>query len=153
MTEQEVAARHRPAGVSFVVALTWLVAVVDLIGGIALFLISFNRTAFDREAVDPALLRSFALIAIVVGLLTLLVAIGLATGSQFSRVLTVTIMVLRLANALWALFAVGNFLTWGLIAEAALAILIIALLTNRAASDYFRGRVTPPAPPRTDEQP
>ena len=149
MTEQAPA--HRPAGVSFVVGLTWFVALVDLVGGIALFLISFNRTAFDREAVEPTLLRYFALIAIVVGLLTLLVALGLASGSQFARVLTVTVMVVRLANVLWALFAINNFLTWGLIAEAALAILIIALLTNRAASDYFRGRSSIQTPPTTEE--
>lgn len=151
MTEQEPVALHRPAGVSFVVGLTWFVALVDIIAGIALFLISFNRTAFDREAVEPTLLRYFALIAIVVGLLTLLVAVSLGNGSQFARVLAVIVMVLRLANALWALFAINNFITWGLIAEIALAIVIIALLTNRAASDFFRGRTAIPQPNSTEE--
>lgn len=144
MTEHDDAVRRqarRPGGVTFVVILVWFAALSDIIGGIVLFLMSFSRTAFDTTEIDATFLRYFALIAIVVGLLTALVAMGLNRGSQFARVLTVTVMVLRLANAVWAGFAVGGFVVWGALFDAVLALIIIALLTNRSASDFFRGRI------------
>lgn len=132
--------RPRPGGVTFVIGLVWIAAVADLIAGIALLLVSFSNSRFVGTEVTPALVRYYGLIAIVIGLLTLMVALGLASGSQFARVLTVIVMTLRLLNAAWALIAIRNVTLWPAVFDVVIATLIITLLNNRSASDFFRKR-------------
>jgi len=86
------------------------------------------------------MVRYWALVALLIGVLTALVASALTRGSQFARVLTIVVMVFRLANAVWALVAIQYLTLWPAVVDAALAVLIIVFLTNRGASDYFRKR-------------
>ena len=86
------------------------------------------------------MVRYYGLIALVVGLLTVMVALGLGNGSQFARVFTVMVMTLRLLNAAWALIAIRYVTLWPAVFDLALAVLIIALLNTRSASDFFRKR-------------
>lgn len=138
---QEVAMeRKRPAGVTFVVALTWLVAFGDLVASIWLLIVSFDKTLFATSPVGVEYVRYWALVALVVGVLTAVVAYALQSGSQFARVLVIIVMTLRIANALWALAAIRFVTLWPAIFDLALAVVIIALLTTSGASDYFRNR-------------
>lgn len=130
----------RPTGVTFVVGLVWIAAIADLVAGIVLLLISFNNARFHDAPVDASVVRYFSLVAIVIGLLTVMVAVGLAAGSQFARVLTVVVMSLRLLNAAWALIAIRYVTLWPAVVDLALALLVISLLSTRAASDYYRNR-------------
>jgi len=134
------APHRRPGGITFVVILTWIAAIVDLVGGIVLLLLSFDTSLFTDTEVSPTLVRYYGLIALVLGLLTVLVALGLGKGSQFSRVFTILVMAVRLLNAAWALIAIRYVTLWPAVFDLAIAIIIIALLTNRSASDYFRKR-------------
>lgn len=136
----EPAPRHRPAGVTFVLVLAWLAAMADLVAGLWLLLISFDKALFDGAPVTASLVRYWALVALLVGVLTALVAWALGRGSQFARVLTIVVMVFRLANALWALVAIQFVTLWPAVFDAAVALLVIVFLSNRAASDYFRKR-------------
>jgi|GEM_PF-2448799 len=142
MSESQEAAteRKRPAGVTFVVALTWLVAFGDLVASIWLLIVSFDKTLFATAPVGVEYVRYWALVALVVGVLTAVVAYALQSGSQFARVLVIIVMTLRIANALWALAAIRFVTLWPAIFDLALAIVIIALLTTGGASDYFRNR-------------
>lgn len=132
--------RQRPGGVTFVIGLVWIAAIADLIAGIALLIVSFDKARFAATAVTPELVRYYGLVAIVVGLLTLMVALGLASGSQFARVFTVIVMVLRMLNAAWALIAIRYVTLWPAVFDLAIAVAITMLLSTRAASDYFRKR-------------
>src|SRR5262245_44812029 len=136
---QDVATeRRRPAGVTFVVVLTWLVAFGDLVASIWLLIVSFDKTLFATAPVGVEYVRYWALVALTVGVLTAVVAYALQSGSQFARVLVIIVMALRIANALWALAAIRFVTLWPAIFDLALAIVIIALLTTGGASDYFR---------------
>jgi hypothetical protein len=130
----------RPGGITFVVALVWIAAIADLIAGIVLVLVSFNNARFQYAPVDASLVRYFGLLAIVIGLLTVMVAVGLATGSQLARVFTVIVMSLRLLNAAWALIVIRYVTLWPAVVDLALALLVISLLSTKAASDYYRKR-------------
>jgi len=140
--EQElpVVARQRPAGVAFVIVLAWLAAFADLVAGVWLLIVSFDDSQFDDTLVGADVVRYWALVALLVGVLTALVASALTRGSQFARVLTIVVMALRLANAVWALVAIQYLTLWPAVVDAVLALLIIVFLTNRGASDYFRNR-------------
>ncbi len=120
--------------------LTWVAAIVDLVGGIVLLLLSFDKSLFSDTSVSASLVRYYGLIALVLGLLTIMVALGLSKGSQFARVFTILVMSLRVLNAAWALIIIRYVTLWPAVFDLAIAILIIALLTNRSASDYFRKR-------------
>jgi hypothetical protein len=101
--------------------------------------------------------RYWALVALLLGVLTGLIAYGLAEGSQLSRVLTVIVMAARVASAIWALVAIRFVTLWPAVFDLAIAILIIAMLSTGSASDYFRKRTalvpTTPGPqePLTQE--
>jgi len=140
--EQElpVVARQRPAGVAFVIVLAWLAAFADLVAGVWLLIVSFDDSQFDDTLVGADVVRYWALVALLIGVLTALVASALTRGSQFARVLTIVVMALRLANAVWALVAIQYLTLWPAVVDAVLALLIIVFLTNRGASDYFRNR-------------
>ncbi|MGC4174754.1 hypothetical protein [Demequina sp.] len=131
---------RRPAGVSFVIVLVWLAAIGDLIGSITLFFMSFDRVMMLESGVDVITLRYYTLVLLALGLATILVALGLGNRSQFARAFVVILMAARAASALWALIAIRGISVWSAVFDLALAVLIIALLTNRSASDYYRGR-------------
>ena len=60
-------------------------------------------------------------------------------GSQGARVLVIIVMVLRLAAAGYALLALGGVISWHGIVGVVIALTVIALLSTRRASDFFRG--------------
>ena len=132
--------RQRPLGVTVVLALVWLAAVGDLVASIWLLIVSFDKARFATAPVGVEYVRYWALVALVIGVLTALVAYGLGRGSQFLRVLTMLVMALRLVNAVWAMVAIRYVTVWPAVFDAAIAIVVISLLGNRSASDYFRGR-------------
>ena len=135
-----LAPRRRPNGITFVLVLVWIAAIADLIAGIVLLLMSFDDARFANATVTAEVVRYYGLIALVVGLLTVMVALGLANGSQFARVFTVIVMTLRLLNAAWALIAIRYVTLWPAVFDLTLAVVIIALLNTRSASDFFRKR-------------
>jgi hypothetical protein len=137
---QTPAPARRPGGVTFVLVLTWLAALADLVLGAWLLLISFDKAIFEDEPVTADIVRYWALVALLIGTFTAIIAAALGRASQFARVLTVVIMTVRLASALWALVAIQSVTLWPAVFDAAIALLIIVLLTNRSASDYFRKR-------------
>lgn len=138
MTDQSV---ERPGGVTFVVVLAWLVAMADVAAGILLLLHSFGTDVIASIDIKDDTLRYYAFALLVLGALTALIAYSLGKGSQGARVFTIIVMALRLANALWAILVFQNFTLWVAIIDAALAIAILVLLTNKSASNFFRNRV------------
>lgn len=130
---------HRPAGVTFVVILTWLSAMLDLVGGGMLLWLSLGADALDADVTDQQLqIYGGALLGI--GLITAAVALGLAAGSQASRVLVFVLMLARIAAAGYAMATLGDLTTWQAIGQVVGAVLIIAMLSTPRASAFFRSR-------------
>lgn len=128
----------RPGSVTLVAALTWIAAILDLIAGAALVWLSFNLDTID-STLSEADVRWYGVGTLVIGVLTAAVAAGLAMGSQGARVLVILAMVVRLAAAAYALLALGGVISWHGIVGVLISLTVIALLSTRRASDFFRG--------------
>lgn len=132
--------RRRPVGVAIVVGLTWLVAFLDIAAGAFLFFLSFQEDTIAEAGITAGDVRAYAILIALVGLLTAAVAIGLGAGSNLSRVVVIALMVVRIGGGIWALAGIGDMTTWSALYEIGLGLLVIAMLSTRSASDYFRGR-------------
>lgn len=129
----------RPASVSFVVFLTWFVAIVTIIGGVALLLASDSSLA--DAGVSPGAADLQGWIGIVLGLVIALFASALGHGSRFARLMITLLMMFRFVFGVVGvilLWGTGHF--WGILAMTGFAALILYLLWNaRAAAFFARG--------------
>lgn len=130
---------RRPWGVTFVVVLTWIAALVDLAAGLAFLWERFRPADLDLGvALDPDQLWIYATAAILMGLLTAAIALGLAAGSQLSRVLVLLLMALRIAGAIYVYGQHGAEARSAALGEGAIALAVILMLASPRASAYFR---------------
>lgn len=127
----------RPAGVTFVVVLTWIVALVDLLGGAALVWLSLHisQAQVDIAASD---LRVYGVTLLALGLVTAAVALGLAAGSQLSRFAVTILMLVRIAAAIYAFVTLGDLVQWQALGQSGAALVILIMLFTPRAHAYFR---------------
>lgn len=137
MTETAV---RRPAGVTFVVVLTWIIALLDLLGAAAL-LFNANEiwTAIQLDMTADEM-REYGFFLLAVSVITMLVAVGLGNGNNFSRALVMALMVIRIAISFWAILAFAAAATVPALVDIAFALWILLLLSSHKASDFFRSR-------------
>ncbi|MEZ5186434.1 MAG: hypothetical protein R2720_11865 [Candidatus Nanopelagicales bacterium] len=126
----------RPASVSLVVFLTWLVAIVTIIGGVVLLFASDSALAEAGVSSSSANLQGW--IGIVLGLVIALFASALGHGSGFARLMISLLMVFRFVLGVFgivALWGTGHF--WGILLMTVFAALILYLLWNARAAAFF----------------
>jgi len=122
---------HRPAGVTGVVAILYIVALLNLLAGVALLLTDAlsdtGNPLGDFEVVVAVLL-------IVWGLLLLGVAGGIGRGSNFARVLWVVLMAFEVLAGVSSL--VQGYIGVGLVATL-LPLFLMYLVFTPAAEAFF----------------
>lgn len=132
-------APSRPASVSFVVFLTWLVAIVTLIDGVILLLAS--DATLVAAGVNPNNANLTAWVSIVLGLVIVLFASALSKGSGFARLLISLLMVFRFVLGAFAVVVLwGSSFFWGALVLTLVAVLVLYLLWNAKASAWFASR-------------
>ncbi|WP_223625704.1 hypothetical protein [Microbacterium sp. EST19A] len=120
-------AGQRPGGVVLIAVLAWIGAIAQIVSGVLIL------TGIVAPAGIPS---AAAWVAIIVGVISFLVAFFLFSGSGFARVLVTISFLLSLASAIFAITAhPGNLVTP--ILSAAFALIGLILLYTRAANDYF----------------
>ena len=130
----------RPGNVTFVVVLTWILAIGNLIAA-AYLLIGAFRTALAIElGMTASEMRLMGWVVLGLGILTILVALGLSRGVNAARVLVISLAVIHIAYAVWVLLTYSDVWTWYAIWEIILSLLLIALLTTKRASQFFGTR-------------
>jgi len=118
----------RPFGVTLVFILILITGILGLVAGI---LVLFNRN--DNQTAG----LTYGIVTILVSVIYLLVAKGIANGSRVSRLIVGAITLLSLIGGIWiAIVASGSRVT-GLV-QAGLALVILFLLYNARASAFFR---------------
>lgn len=127
----------RPGGVTAVVIVTWVAALLDMIGGGALWLLSRSQQVTDAVDVTAAEMRGVGIGIFAVGVIVALVATSLSTGSRFARMLVTILMVLRLIGAAVTLVLLGASGILEAAVAAVLSIVVLRLLWNRTAQEYF----------------
>lgn len=125
----------RPGSVTFVVVLTWISAIVAILGGILALLLSDDALA--EAGISGSTATTYGIVEIIFGVITALVAIGLAGGNNLARFVVTVLMILRIGVGIWAITTLPNGAITGTIAVA-FALLIIVLLWNSKASAFFK---------------
>lgn len=127
---------QRPASVTIVVVLTWISAILSIIGG--LFALFSPATYVGELGWSENQIRLEGAIAIIIGLLIAIVANMLGNGSKFARLLVSALMVLRLiGGSLLAVFTIGSAAFWIGATSALIALLVLWLLWNAKAGAFF----------------
>jgi hypothetical protein len=127
----------RPGTVTFVMVLTWIAAIVSIVGGIALLLASDQ--AINDAGIAASTATTQGWVEIVWGVIAALVAIGLGNGNNFSRLLVTILMVIRLGLSVLAAFALhGLAVFWAIALAGVLALIGLSLLWNARANQFFR---------------
>ncbi len=116
--------------------ITWIVAMLTILGGV-LFLV-MSESALSEAGISGSAATTYGVVELVLGAVIALVAIGLGSGNNFSRLLVSILMVARLGGAIWAgivLWGSGGF--WSVVIAGLLALLVLALLWNDRANEFF----------------
>jgi hypothetical protein len=130
---------QRPGSVTIVVILTWITAIFALIGAAILFVVATTVNSSDLPATKNVMFAA-AVIALVLGLVTAWVAYALSKGSNFARFLVSLVQVLNIANAIWTWIELGGNYVISAILNIAIAMIILILVWNRRANEFFATR-------------
>jgi hypothetical protein len=119
---------NRPIGVTMVFIVILISGVFQVLAGVARL---FNRG--DNATVG----LWAALITIVIGVVYLLVAKGIANGSRMARFIVALITVLSIASAIWIMFTAPS-LWLALLVQILLGLIVLLLLYSARATMFFR---------------
>jgi len=123
----------RHGSVTFVAVLTYLNGILDIVGGVV-FLLTRDQVASGSAG---AAITTSAIVSLLLGVVTLVVARGLLRGSTVSRALVAVVMVIDILNGVLLLFTPQ--VVTGVI-QILWSILIVSLLFTRRANAFFTGR-------------
>lgn len=132
---------ERPGTVTLVIVLMWIAAILEIIFG-ALAIVGSRNEPFREGAAtsDPGLTQSaliwVGIVTIALGVLTILLAMGLAGGSNTVRVIVTVLIVLQMAADLFELSRSHD--PWPNIIGIIFWLIILALLWTSRASAFFR---------------
>jgi hypothetical protein len=121
-------AGQRPGGVVLIAVLAWIGAALQIISGILVLTRVLSPNGVGTEA---------AWVAIVVGVISFIVAFFLFSGSNVARILVTISFALSLLTAIFAILAHPANLVAPLI-SGLVAVIGIALLYTKRASEFFR---------------
>jgi hypothetical protein len=127
----------RPGGVTLVAVIVWISGALQVIGGVIGLITASTTAEVNGVPASAGTLTATAVVAIVLGVITIVVGAALLRGSQIARVLTTIVLALNLASAVYLLLAVPTSVWQGLL-NGLLALLGIILLYTRSANAYFR---------------
>lgn len=133
-------ARSRPGGVTLVIILMWINAILEIIAGVLTMIASGDlqyRVEYDQT---QTVLLWIGIVAIAFGVITIVLAMGLASGSNAARVVVTILIVLQILADAWELAARahGSF-PWISILGILFWLIILGLLWTSRASAFFRG--------------
>ena len=134
----------RPFGVTVVVVLTWLAALADFIGGIALLATADDRAMRHDLGLTVTEMRWSGGVMIALGVVTALIAYGLGRGANWARVLVAIVMCLHIASAVYALTQVSwqdqRSEAWSSIVQVIISLLILMVLFSARSDRWFDAR-------------
>ena len=127
----------RPLGVTIVAALTIISGIIDAIGGIVLLTMQSDPAVVDGFG-GTGVLVTLAIMSILLGAFTLVVAWGLLRGNSTARIAATVLQSISLASSIWIGITQPAILATEIL-SALLAIAILLLLWSSEATRYFRG--------------
>ncbi len=149
--------RQRPGTVTVVVVLLWISMAALLLVGVLLLVAAAGITAGATQAeIEKALsdaglpigwapavgpvMFSLAAVAFIFAVIQALFAVFISKGSNVARILITILLAIRLAASLVGMFTVPAFIAQAII-DVIMSIVILALLWNTRANEFFTDRV------------
>ncbi len=130
---------HRPVGVTVLVILLWVQALIGIAGGVILVILHHNRSVIHNTHQSASALLAIGIVALVIGVVTALIAYALSRGSNFARWIVALISALELAAAIYTAIRVHGDSRIGAIVNGAIALIILYILFGeRGSQEYFR---------------
>jgi hypothetical protein len=127
----------RPLGVTIVAALAIISGIIDAIGGVVLLTMQSDPAVVAGFG-GTGVLVTLAIMSILLGALTLVVAWGLLRGNPTARIAATVLQLISLASSIWIGITQPAILATEVL-SALLAIAILLLLWSSEATRYFRG--------------
>lgn len=127
----------RPLGVTIVAALAIISGIIDAIGGVVLLTMQSDPAVVAGFG-GTGVLVTLAIMSILLGALTLVVAWGLLRGNPTARIAATVLQLISLASSIWIGITQPAILATEIL-SALLAIAILLLLWSSEATRYFRG--------------
>jgi hypothetical protein len=127
----------RPLGVTIVAALAIISGIIDAIGGVVLLTMQSDPAVVAGFG-GTGVLVTLAIMSILLGAFTLVVAWGLLRGNSTARIAATVLQLISLASSIWIGITQPAILATEIL-SALLAIAILLLLWSSEATRYFRG--------------
>jgi hypothetical protein len=127
----------RPLGVTIVAALTIISGIIDAIGGVVLLTMQSDPAVVAGFG-GTGVLVTLAIMSILIGAFTLVVAWGLLRGNSTARIAATVLQLISLASSIWIGITQPAILATEIL-SALLALAILILLWSGEATRYFRG--------------
>jgi len=137
MTVPNPVAAPRPTSVTVATSIGWIAVILDVVGGVTLFVLAGNAEVTGALGVDDTTVRTIAIVSLLIAALLALVVYLLGRGSSVARMLVTIVMLLRIGFATWVIIALGTHQLTEAIVSIAVAVTAIALLWNDKANDFF----------------
>jgi len=120
------------------VILTWISAIVSVAFGIFLILEANNPTVIAELSGKEANVRLVGISSVIIGVLIGLIAMGLAKGSNFLRILVSLLLVLRIIGDVIVLSGAGGRYLGPTLVSIVIALVLLAMLWTSKASAFFK---------------
>ncbi len=125
-----------PLGISIITIIMYIQAIFGIAAGIFV-IIDKNALAHELSDISESMLLYYGIAAIVVAVITGLLAMGLRSGSNGVRLFIAVVMVFHLAIGVWGLIALPGARMAGLM-QALIALIVLYLLYGSDESnEYF----------------
>ena len=131
------AAARRPTTVLIVLVVAWIQVAMSLIASVALFFMAGNQDVVNAVGATTDELRIGAGVGIVFALIGAAFVLWLQMGSNIARILVSIVAVLNIGAGVWAIAAAGTHQLSESVLNIVLAGVVLALLWNHAANEYF----------------
>lgn len=130
----------RPGSVTVVVVLVWISAILQILVGVLLLVVAATiGTAEIRVA--SGVIVAIAVFTLIIGLLTAAVASRLGKGGNGARIIVTVLQVLQILGGITTLSVYGTSGAGsGSFGTVAIAVIILALLWNNRANEFFARR-------------
>jgi hypothetical protein len=133
---------RRPGLVTLLLILVVIEGLFSIFIGLLFVLARDSATVNGDLVADGATGSSVALwlgiLLVVIGVVYLLIARGLANGNRFARLLVAAVTVVNIVGGLWLLVAHPGAARWSTLASILLGVIVLAILYSPKASAFFR---------------
>jgi hypothetical protein len=136
MTSPWTAPARRPAGVTFIGVLTFLIAFASMVRGFLAIL--GNTSSMNPTDLTGSAGTAYGWVELGLGILIALVGAGLLRGSGLARLLVSALMVVRIIAAIWVVLTFsGAAAILASVLIGGIAVIVLLLLWNGRADAFF----------------